>query len=582
MNRSLLAATVGAVLVAVLTTGCVTMPDSGPINETDTSGGSSEAEAPAIDAEPPRDNASPADIAKGFMDAMAGWPIQIGVARQYLSQEAAAAWNPNAATITFEAALPPVVSGNVATVELFRAERLDESGSWEGEVPESEQEVRLGMRFEDGQYRITNPPDALIVPADWFAQRFTQLSLYFFDQTGRILVPEPVFVPRGDQLASTLTDRLLDPGDELLGVSRSYLPSGDAGLSVPVTEQGVAEIDFGGSNAAPPDPDDPDLAKMLAQLGWTLRQVPGIRALRISIGGQEVRPPGSDGQYSVTEGSQFNPSDHDASPSLYALQDGRMVYDEGDEIVPAPGPLGEEGDHGLRSISVDLDGSNVVGVTDDGTALVSAPLTDQATQGTRTIFDGGTDLLPPAWDFTGRLWVVDNTPEGARVGYRERRRLVPVRVPDVSGRRVTSFLVSRDGTRFVAVVRAANGDDQVRAGRIRHDDQGEVTGAGPTRLIPVKDVQQAKITDIAWTSPTSILVVRPISGETSEVSTVPVDGAPTESLSVSVSGRVVALAASPDGTSTPYAVTRDGLVDLDTGTLTASLGSPLVSLTYVG
>ena len=582
MSRRLALVTVGAVLVAAVSSGCVGMPTSGPVRDTDTSGGSSDADAPAIDVEPPPPQAPPADIAKGFMDAMAGWPIQIGVARQYLSEDAAAAWNPTEATITFEAALPPVVSGNVATIELFQAERLSASGAWAGDVPVSEQELHLGMRFEDGQYRITNPPDALIVPADWFAQRFTQLSLYFFDPTGRILVPEPVFVPRGDQLASTLIDRLLDPGDELNGIVRSYLPSVDAGLSVPVTEQGVAEIDFGGSNAAPPDPDDPDLAKMLAQLGWTLRQVPGIRALRVSIGGQEVRPPGSDGQYSITEGSQYDPAVSDAAPLRYALQDGRVVHDEGDAIAPVPGPFGEEGDHGLRAVSVSLDGSTAVGVSDDGTALVSAPLSDQPGKRERTIYDGGTALLSPAWDYTGRLWVVDNTSDGARVSYRERRRLIPVRVPDVSGRRVKSFLVSRDGTRFVAVVKAANGDDQVRAGRIRHDEQGEVTGAGPTRVIPVKDVQRPMITDIAWTSPTSILVVRPISGETSEVSTVPVDGAPTESLSVSVSGRVVALAAAPDGTSTPYAVTREGLVDLDTGTLTSYLGSPLLSVTYVG
>ncbi len=144
-----------------------------------------------------------------------------------------------------------------------------------------------------------------------------------------------------------------------------------------------------------------------------------------------------------------------------------------------------------------------------------------------------------------------------------------------------AFLISRDGTRFVAVVRGRNGDE-IRAGRIQYDGQGVVTGAGATRQIPLEGVEGAHITGIAWTSPTSIIVVRPISGVTSEVSTVPVDGAPAESLSTSVSGRVVGLAASPDGTSTPFAVTRDGLVDLDSGATLPFVDGPVASLGYVG
>lgn len=566
--------------VSLLAAGCVGMPDSGPIHESGPGSGASGAEAPAIDAVPPPPQAPPAEIAKGFMDAMASWPIQIGVARQYLSKEAAAAWNPDEKTVTFEGASPPEVSGNVARIEIFGAEQLDSSGAWEGAAPDSQQDLSFTMTLEDDEYRITDPENALIVPADWFAQRFTQLSLYFFDQTGSILVPEPVFVPRGEQLASTLVDRLLEPGEELHGISRSYLPTVDPPLSVPVTDQGVAEVDLGGANTAPPNPNDPDLARMLAQLGWTLRQVPGIRSVRLTIGGQQVRPPGTDGVYGVTEGGRYDPSDAKASQQLYALQNGVVVSGEPDDLSAVVGPFGQEGSPRLRSIAVSLEGSEVVGVTEDGTSLVTAA-THASGARTTTIVRNRTDLLPPAWDFTDRLWVVDNAPGGAEIGYLDRRRVVPVDVPDVTGRRITAFLISRDGTRFVAVVAGSEGKE-IRAGRIRYDEQGNVTGAGRTRLIPVRDVQQAKVIDVAWTSPTSIVVARRISEETTEVTTVPVDGAPTESLSTPVSGRVLALAAAPDGTSTPYALTADGLVDLDTGTTTPFFGGRLDFVTYVG
>jgi len=573
-------ALVAVVATALLASGCVQMPDSGPIHDVASGGSGSAEEAPAIDAAPPPAQAPPADIVTGFMGAMAGWPIQVGVARQYLSKEAAAAWNPTQATMTYVGKLPPDINGNSATIELSGVERLDEFGAWEGEAPESQQELHFSLTLENGEFRITNPPNALIVPADWFAQRFTQMSLYFFDQTGSILVPEPVFVPRGDQLASTLVSRLLQPSDDLRGVSRSFLPAGDPPLSVPVTDEGVAEIDLGEVGTVP-KPDDPTLSRMLAQLGWTLRQVPGIRALRLSFGGQVVRPPGNDAVYTVTEGGRYDPTYAKASQQLYALQNGRLVYGEPDELTPAVGPLGAEGDHGLRSIAVSLDGSDVVGVTSDGTGLVTAPVHASDTD-PRPLLSGAADLLPPAWDFADRLWLVDNAPSGARVSYLEGRRPVSIRVPGVSGHRVRSFLVSRDGTRFVAVVADQGRGDQIRVGRVRHDGQGRVAAVARTRPIPVKDVQRSRIVDVAWTSPTSILVARAGAGQSSEVSTVPVDGAPSESLSTPVGGRVLGLAASPDGTSTPFAVTPEGLVDLDTGTVTPFFGGPLRSATYVG
>ncbi len=578
MSRTRRGAALVVAALLTLATGCVSMPDSGRVHNADSAADSSEAQASSIDAIPPRPKAPAADIVRGFMNAMSAWPIQIGVARQFLTEEAAGSWNPDQGTITFEEAFSPQVSGSVATVQLSQAEQLDASGAWLGEVPETDEQLTFHLASEGGEFRITDPRDALIVPASWFAQRFTQVSLYFFDRTGRILVPEPVFVPRGEQLASTLTNRLLDPGADLQGISRSYLPSVDAGLSVPVSDEGIAQIDLGGSNSGQPNSDD--LTRMLAQLGWTLRQVPGIQALRVTIGGEEVRPLGGNRQYAVSEGSRYDPAGAGANPLLYGLRDGVMVFGEPGSIDPAAGPFGAEA-RGVRSISVNLDGSMAVGVSDDGTSLLSASVRDVSETEPQVMAQIGTDLLPPAWDFTDRLWVIDNTAAGARVAYRESGPMRTVRVPGVSGERVRAFLISRDGTRFVAVVRGPGGDE-IRAGRIRYDDRGTVTGAGATREIPLEGVDKVRITDIAWSSPTSILVVRPISGVTSEVNTVPVDGAPAESLSTSVSGRVITLASSPDGDSTPFAVTRDELVDLDTGATMPFIDGAVTSLGYVG
>ena len=64
------------------------------------------------------------------------------------------------------------------------------------------------------------PPDALMVPRVWFEEPVPAASLYFFDPTARILVPEPVFVPGGDQVASSLVNGLLaGPAPTLAGSS---------------------------------------------------------------------------------------------------------------------------------------------------------------------------------------------------------------------------------------------------------------------------------------------------------------------------------------------------------------------------
>ena len=99
---------------------------------------------------------------------------------------------------------------------LTGADRLDARGAWQGPLPRRRSALEFPMAQEDGEWRIAQAPDALIVPETWFEQRFRQVSLYFFDPTAQILVPEPVFVPRGEQLATHA-----DPG----AAARARAPS---------------------------------------------------------------------------------------------------------------------------------------------------------------------------------------------------------------------------------------------------------------------------------------------------------------------------------------------------------------------
>ena len=85
----------------------------------------------------------------------------------------------------------------------------DDRGAWER--TQASRTLSLGLVQEDGEWRIDEVPDALIVPDSWFDDWYQRVSLYFFDPTAEVLVPEPVFVPRGDQFASSLVRGLLMP-----------------------------------------------------------------------------------------------------------------------------------------------------------------------------------------------------------------------------------------------------------------------------------------------------------------------------------------------------------------------------------
>ncbi len=380
------------------------------------------------------------------------------------------------------------------------------------------------MTKENDEWRIASAPNAFVIPSDWFQDHYTQKLLYYFDPTASILVPEPIFVS-ADQLTGSLVKALLDgPGPALAEVVRTFVPEGlTPGLSVPVDE-----------TAWPPSPSraiatrlTPETAKLLVyQFAWTLKQVPELTAFRITIGGEPVTMPGGAvNQFSVDLGSEYDPTDVQASNQLFAVDSGSLVTGDPTDLQPVTGPLGTYG--GIESVGVDLDAKQAAAVTDGGTTLVVAPVTSVGTEQApiTTVLSEATKLLRPAWDFQ-RLWIVDRTADGARVSVLDPDQgLVPtpVTIDGITGRQVRDFIVSRDGTRFVAVVRGKEGD-RLRISRIRQTF-GRVAGATPSRNLAWSSGETERIRDIAWRSPTTVGVLHAESRQFTRFASVSVDGA---------------------------------------------------------
>ena len=376
----------------------------------------------------------------------------------------------------------------------------------------------------------------MIVPDDWFQDHYAPASIYYLDPTARILVPEPVFVPT-DQVAAALVQRLLDePSPALKDVVRSFVPPGlTLGLSVPVSEDGVATITLEGD----PGPLTPEAAKLMVyQFAWTLRQDERVTTFSITIGDQPVTMEGGTTQFSVELGSEYAPYDVQASSLLFRLHDG--LLESGDSLTSAPvdGPLGQT-QYGVEQVSVSLTAGLAASISGGGTALSLSSVNDQ-THPVTQVLSGATRLLTPAWDFADRLWLVDQTADGARVSVidtgRDENRAIPVDVPGISGKQIRTFLVSRDGTRLVAVVKGKQADT-LRISRIRYDALGRHPEATRSRNLPwsAEDVQ--RIRDIGWRSVTSVGVLYQLTRDAAQVASVPVDGSSAQTNRVGLQDR---------------------------------------------
>ena len=569
--------------VCALLAGCVRMPTEGPVEVPQVTASAEDVPGISFDPRPPRPGEPAADIVDGFLEAMKATPIRTTVARQFLSREAAETWVPERQIITYAERGTPT-GGPSPTISMNDVNLYDARGAWQRTL--ATRDLDLGLVEEDGEWRIDEVPDALIVPDSWFDDWYQRASLYFFDPTSEVLVPEPVFVPRGEQSASSLVRGLVaQPSVESQDVLRTYFPPGTVlELSVPISSAGIAEVSLSGD----PDAIDAETARrMLAQLVWTLRQEPRISAVQLSVGGRAFSSPGGSTQVPLGFGGEYDLNGERSTSQMYALDQGRVVTGTIGAFEQTSGPLGAD-DYGVRSLAVSISGSQVAAVSASGTELLLAPTDVPDGEVVRAV-DGAVDLAAPSWDHRDRVWVLARGAGRARIILVVEGAASLVEVPGLTGRTVTKLLVSRDGSRMVAVLRGKK-KDKVVAARIRHDPAGAVLGFTPFQTLPLLAEGSPRIRDIAWRSPTSISVLRDITaGDITAgviVRTISVDGAPGEIVTggaTRLRGRIRSLVSAPVDDSEAFAVAGRTVKSLTLPDRTVpALAEGITSLTYAG
>jgi len=542
-----LVATVAIVAVGTLAS-CAQVPDQGPVVVARERGSAPPPVGQYNQPKGPQSGDTPADIVNGFLEAMTATPLQTTTAQQFLAGPAQDQWQPRR-VVTYTSHTAPEGNARVR-VSVRGADQIGTRGQWRGPVAPAARHLDFPMTRENGEWRIASAPDALIVPRSFFDQQYEDAQIYFFDPTGQILVPEPVHVPQGSQLASALVKALLrGPAGSLDGVERSFFPPGlSVRLSVAV-DRNLAEVSLKGPDPGPLS--EQTVQQMLAQLAWTLRQDPSVSAFTLTMGNRAVTDATGEKRFPVRsrEFESYDPAWEKATLVTYALRRGRLVSGQVNRLTKVDGPFGTK-DLGIGPFAVSLDGYTVAATGQDN-LRVGPVLGDEQP----VVMQSGTGLLRPAWDFAKRLWEVQNGVDGASVGYVAGGDQHNVRVRGVTGETVHRFLVSRDGSRLVAVVRGTN-RDRIVVSRIRYDADGMVAGTSRAEPIGWKSRGTKRIRDIGWTSPTTIAVLDQLSQEQAEVRILNVDGStrPGRVSPIGIRGDVPYLATSPAGQQTPYAV----------------------------
>jgi hypothetical protein len=559
-------------VVALLSSGCAGIPTDGPVVAA--SPIDDEASDVRIDADSPQPGATPTQIVGGFLDAMSRYEFGFPIAREFLTPEARDNWDRSEIEVYNSTSLE---QSQQSLVRLFYGQvaHIDPQGHYTGSLDSEPKEYPLRLeQDEDGEWRIATPPPFLLISSLDLSTSYGPYTTYFPDSTGTVLVPDQIWLPTVEpQIASLLAQAVVDGPTSLVdgGVVNAF--PGEPGepdetrVDSAVVSGSVLTVDLVGQALAATD--EATRRLMLAQLTATIKsQVSSVQRVDLTIGNETLDLPDISGD--------LNALGAFSAPAAYLLSKTNAVLAD-NAVSPAafaavPGPLGR-GEVPARSLAVALDETVAATVDEAGQAVTRTLLADDAEPERVYV---GQDVAPPSFDRYGNLWLVDRIGadgHASAVKIIPRDSVAPVSVavpPELADQRVTDLRVAPDGVRVAIVTEGAGAVLQL----------GVITGGTE----PVIDLTatvpfDGAVTDVAWASPTDLLlVVTPSDGLLPRPYTVSIDGSATTRGAVSGIAEVAAYATRP-----PLALTDVSNVLRQTSVLQwEQVATATKSVTYPG
>ncbi|GAA6524540.1 LpqB family beta-propeller domain-containing protein [Intrasporangium sp. DVR] len=457
-------------VLAATTTACGGLPESSsisdgrrldePINE-----------QIRVAAQAPVPGASPEQIARGFIRAGEDQGETHATAKGYLSHSSVDLWRwASEETVIYNRASDLTVkrTGDTSVeVSVSPVGVLSTDGRYRDVAAGTVVRATFGLTRVSGEWRLELPREGfgLWLEASAFDNLYVAAPLHFVTPSGRELIPDTRWFPKGPRLATSLARAQLEPvPPHLAGAVTTGFPATTrlAVNSVPV-EAGHAQVDL---SAAALSAGAEDRRAMWAQLSATLTRA-FVTSISVSVEGTELELPGL--------GTTLNsPQEvgYGFTPPL--LSDSALLRSAGTfkRINPffIPDDAKAQGRRGTESLrpndrtelptvwirlAMSRDEDQIAAVGGDLKELSIWPAQDEPVR----LKTGWSGLIRPAYDRNQYLWVAGQGQGGPRIWTVNTASLVPppepnpVDAPWLGDDDVVALTVSADGTRVLLITR---------------------------------------------------------------------------------------------------------------------------------
>lgn len=487
LRRGILSAAV--VIVALALAACAGLPTSGPVH--------AGLPADADDGNPPdvaflpdrpQPGATPEEIVEGFIRAGSGPGLTENWerAREFLAPAIRDEWKPTK-SVTVDVAgdreITSTAEGSV-TLSLVAVATVDENGAYQradaGPTP---------LPFElakqaDGEWRITQVRDGIVLDREVFPSVFGSYSLMYFDPSWHYLVPDVRWFPKGNAATHIAVALINQPRSEWLADSvTSAFPEGVQVVpTVPVDPSGVADVDLN-QIALTASPDTRD--RMLTQLEASLATA-GVTDVQLFVGTTPIAA-----EPVVVRSTRVT------GPSLVLTEDG-LGFLQGDELEKIPG---------LSSVIKNVSPVSIQVTAErdmDALRLTDGTVVRQTAEGASDLLDARPGLVDPTIDPFGIVWSVPRSAPSALKAYLTDGTAVDVAGAWPGAAQISAIAVSRDGARIAAVVTTAGHTEVWIAGVVRSGSDGTPARLGVPLALGIVPGAGA---GLAWLDDTTVGVL---------------------------------------------------------------------------
>lgn len=468
-----------SLLTVVLLTGCAQLPTSGPVSSGPVVevGGSEDfafytPSGPELDADQ-------TEIVSGFINAHIGPQNDYAIAREFLTEEFSAAWNPQE-EVLIRSSSPRYepVSENRQQVTVRTIATVDEVGEYRSLDEVEQRTLFFNLVQQQGEWRIDSAPNLTVVSSPVFSVVFQSYSIYFYDRGYRYLVPDVRWFPVRSSSATRMVRALLDGPSEWLEDSvRTAIPELTSLTidSVPINDA-VAEVDLS-SQALAADPSMRSLMK--AQIENTLTSLSTVSSIEILI------------DRNPQEIELVSPTQLPNSPGTPLMLSETSVYRiNGSTAIPVAG----SSTHVLRlnptEVALSESEQTLALVNEQGMHLAELESNESV------LIDEQPDIISPHFDADDYLWSVSAN-DGINV---YKKGQLSTLVESQSDTRI-DFALSPEGSRMVEIVEA----DEVRRLQIRgviRDSDGK-----PRALTDPVTIRSARPQLVSWIAESELALV---------------------------------------------------------------------------